>query len=80
MASTLEEATKLFQAALDAYYILKPNAPVIRRQFLLSRKDDEALSEENQQAAQKLLNNEKARDQSRKLQRIKNLPHLGAIS
>jgi hypothetical protein len=80
LSCTLEQATVLHKEAMEAYYILKPNAPVLRREFLLAKLDDETQSEENRKAVHQLLNNEKARETSRKMKRIKNLPHLGAIS
>ena len=80
LSCTLEEAVVLHKEAMDAYYILKPNAPVLRREFLIAKLDDETQTEDNRKAVHQLLNNEKAREVSCKLKRIKNLPHLGAIS
>jgi hypothetical protein len=71
----------LHKEAMDTFYILKPNAPVLRHEFLLAKLDNETQTEENRKAVHQLLNTEKAQEEfSCKLKRIKILPHLGAIS
>jgi hypothetical protein len=64
---------------MNAYYLLKPNAPILCHEFLLAKLDDEKQMEESWRAVHQLLNNKKAQEVSHKLKRIKNLHHLGAI-
>ena len=48
LLGTLEDAETKYKEALNAYQVLKPNAPVLHPQFLLSCLDDENQPVENQ--------------------------------
>jgi hypothetical protein len=80
LSVTLEQAHDNFIEALRTYKKYKPDASVFRYDFLSAKRDDPNESEENRKAALKLIEKERARDTSRQLKRVKNAPHLGAIS
>lgn len=70
LSATLAEAERSFRAADDIYKRMKPNAPMMRADFLRERSKDETLSAEARKRAKTALRHERARDCNRRMKHV----------